>query len=60
MSKPFEEPDRYWHNNDTDGSVFYGYDEENGRTIWYDSDGNVDSITETPDEWEQDKNDAGY
>lgn len=40
--------------NDSDGQVFYGYDNENGTTDWYDSNNNLDSRTETPsddDEW---------
>lgn len=35
--------------NESDGQVFYGYDdEESGRTYWYDSDNNLDSYTDTP------------
>ena len=60
MSNWYDEPDRYWHNNCTDGEVFAGYDSEDGYTDWYDKDGNLDSRTETPSEWEQDMNDAGY
>ena len=39
--------------NESDGQVFYGYDDEEiGTTSWYDSDNNIDCITETPDdEW---------
>lgn len=39
--------------NDSDGQVFYGYDREDGSTVWYDSNNNLDSVTETPsdDEW---------
>lgn len=36
--------------NGSDGQVFYGYDDENGYTDWYDSDNNLDSRTETPSE----------
>ena len=37
-----------------DGSKFYGFDdEETGTTIWYDEEGNCDSVTETPsNDWE--------
>lgn len=60
MTDYYGEPDRYWRNNDTDGQVFAGYDDGNGYTDWYDSDGNLDSRTETPDDWEQAMNDEGY
>ncbi len=50
--------DRIWRNKD--GSVFYGYDDEDGTTTWYDPNGNLDSITDTPDEDEQEMNEAGY
>lgn len=53
-------PDRQWRNNDTDGRVFYGYDDDEGYTDWYDADGNLDSRTLTPSEDEQEQNDAGY
>lgn len=35
-----------------DGHIFYGYDHDDGRTVWYDERGDVDCITETPDEFE--------
>ena len=36
-----------------DGSRFYGFDdEETGTTTWYDEDGNCDSTTEIPREYE--------
>ncbi len=50
--------DRTWKNRD--GSIFYGYDDEDGKTDWYDSKGNLDSRTDTPDEDEQEMNDSGY
>lgn len=56
----FDEPDRYWSNNDSDGERFAGYDGEDGYTDWYDSTGSLDCRTETPTDWEQDMNDAGY
>ena len=34
--------------NETDGAKFYGYDDGEGRTAWYDKDGNLDSLTDTP------------
>lgn len=34
--------------NESDGQVFYGYDSEDGTTAWYDSNDNLDCITETP------------
>lgn len=34
--------------NDSDGQVFYGYDDGDGRTDWYTEDGTLDSETETP------------
>lgn len=52
--------DRTWSNNDTDGETYYGYDDEDGNTTWYDSDGNLDSISPTPSDDEQEQNDAGY
>ncbi len=50
--------DRTWRNSD--GTVFYGYDDEEGRTTWCDKDGNPDCVTDTPDEDEQIMNDEGY
>lgn len=40
--------------NESDGQTFYGYDDvETGTTDWYDSNNNLDSITDTPsdDDW---------
>lgn len=34
--------------NESDGQTFYGYDNEDGTTDWYDSNNNIDCITETP------------
>ena len=34
--------------NSSDGQVFYGYDNDDGTTTWYDSNGNCDSTTSTP------------
>ena len=47
--------DRIWRNDD--GSEFFGQDDENGKTTWYDSEGNLDSISDTPSDWDQEKND---
>ena len=52
--------DRTWTNNYSDGKTFYGYDDEDGNTAWYDEDGNLDCVTATPTEDEQDQNYAGY
>lgn len=41
------EPDHTW-TNDSDGESFYGYDSDDGKTDWYDSDGHLDSMTDTP------------
>lgn len=40
--------------NESDGQVFYGYDDkERGTTDWYTEDGTLDSTTRTPsdDKW---------
>ncbi len=36
--------------NESDGMTFYGYDREDGKTDWYDENGILDSVTETPDD----------
>ena len=48
----YREPDRE-SVNESDGQHFVGYDdEETGTTAWYDDDGNLDCVTDTPDdEW---------
>lgn len=44
----YNEPD--WKStNESDGLVFYGYDDDDGKTYWYDKDGVYDCTTETPD-----------
>lgn len=48
--------DRIWTNSD-DGRTFYGVDEGDGRTIWYDENGEIDSISDTPGSIEQSVND---
>ncbi|XME01106.1 hypothetical protein QYZ88_010295 [Lachnospiraceae bacterium C1.1] len=58
MANYHDEPDRYWRNDD--GQIFEGYDDGEGRTDWYDSNGDLDCVTDTPDEWEQAMNDDGY
>ena len=40
--------------NESDGQTFYGYDDGEGSTDWYDRNGTLDSSTDTPDEWECD------
>lgn len=42
--------------NESDGQVFYGYDDEDtGTTAWYTADGNLDYITDTPSDDEYDE-----
>lgn len=44
---PFANPD--WRSeNESDGQVFYGYDDDSGHTTWYAEDGTLDSETSTP------------
>lgn len=38
--------------NDSDGQKFYGYDDEDGKTTWYDENNNIDSITNTPSDFD--------
>ena len=38
-------------------SNLYGVNEENGTTAWYDKDGKLDCITDTPASWEQNSDD---
>lgn len=45
---PYGDADRYERNED--GMGFFGYDSDDGTTTWYDQNGNLDSITATPDE----------
>ena len=40
--------------NESDGMVFYGQDNDNGTTDWYDEHGNLDSYTTTPTNSEDD------
>lgn len=45
---PFDNPD--WRSeNESDGQVFYGYDDDSGNTTWHSEDGSLDSETPTPD-----------
>lgn len=41
------EPD-WVSENESDGQTFYGYDDGDGHTFWYDKEGDLDSCTETP------------
>lgn len=34
--------------NESDGETFYGYNDGEGRTNWYDKRGTLDSSTDTP------------
>lgn len=43
----WRKPDRT-EKNDSDGQVFYGYDNGDGTTDWYTKDGTLDSRSETP------------
>ena len=44
-----------------DGIVLYGYDDpEDNTTTWYDSSGYLDSVSETPDDYEQTANEEGW
>lgn len=56
--KFFKKPDRTWENSD--GTEFLGYDGDDGKTTWYDKKGNLDSISDTPSDFEQERNDEGY
>lgn len=40
--------------NESDGMKFYGYDREDGSTDWYDEHGILDSVTDTPSDYEKD------
>ena len=52
------EYDRKWFN--TDGSVLYGLDDGEGNTDWYDSNGDLDCVTKTPDAIDQEINESEY
>ena len=45
---PFDDDPDWISTNESDGQTFYGYDDDDGRTSWYDDDGNYDSYTDTP------------
>lgn len=49
-SDPFGWGDCDRETTNDDGSTFYGYDNDDGTTTWYDSDGHFDSTTDTPDD----------
>ena len=44
--------DRIKHN--LDGDVFYGFDDEDGFTTYFNADGDIDCILPTPKAWEWD------
>ena len=53
-SDPFGWGDCDRETTNDDGHVFYGYDNDDGTTTWYDEDGHCDSTTDTPsddDDW---------
>ena len=58
IMKSFKKPDRTWKNSD--GTEFLGYDGDDGKTTWYDKNGNLDAISDTPSDFEQERNDEGY
>ena len=41
------EPD-WISTNESDGQKFYGYDDGNGHTAWYHTDGQLESCSDTP------------
>lgn len=59
---PYDNPD--WRSeNESDGQVFYGYDDDSGQTTWYSEDGDLDCTTQTPDldDWSTERDiDEGY
>lgn len=44
----FDDTPDWVSTNESDGQTFYGYDDGDGSTHWYDSDGNLDTRTDTP------------
>ena len=61
MSYFNDEKDPEWvSTNESDGYTYYGYDDGDGNTNWYDSDGNLDSTTDTPSDYDCDDNLSRY
>ena len=52
--------DRTRRNNMTDGQIFYGVDNDEGDTDWYNESGDYEGTTRTPTDDEQAQNEAGY
>lgn len=62
--------DRIDTNPDNCGGIFYGKDDGEGHTDWYDEDGNLDASSETPgcddeyqrrlNSWEKENNALDY
>lgn len=50
--KLFDNTPDWMCTNESDGQTFYGYDDGEGCTAWYDSNGNLDSETDTPSDYE--------
>lgn len=52
FSRLFSRPTGYDRTttNDSDGQIFYGYDQEDGTTDWYDKNNTLDCNTPTPDD----------
>ena len=44
----FDDDPDWVSTNESDDEMYYGYDDGDGNTDWYDSDGNLDSSTGTP------------
>ena len=40
----------------TDGSKFYGFDDDEGFTTYFNEDGDIDCVLPTPKSWEWDLN----
>ena len=45
-------PDRT-DRNESDGRTFYGYDNDDGTTDWYNSDGSLESRSKTPYDYDE-------
>ena len=59
MNHRNRKPDRLW-NDIEEGQIYYGYDDGQGNTDWYDQRGYFDSCTSTPTDEEQAINDSSW
>lgn len=53
--KPFvdlSKSDRVKQNDD--GEIFYGFDDEDGYTTYFNENGDIDSVLPTPKDWDWD------